>query len=65
MQDNGIGFKESDGQGGSYGLQIVKERAIEVGGTCKIVSVPSQGTIVEVKLPIQKGGVPNDTNSTR
>lgn len=63
VQDNGIGFKESDGQGGgSYGLQNVKERAIEVGGTCKIVSVPSQGTIVEVKLPIQKGGEPNDSD---
>ena len=55
VQDNGIGFKESDGKGGSYGLESVKERAIEIGGTCKIVSVPSQGTIVEVKLPAQKG----------
>lgn len=63
VQDNGIGFKEDDGQGGSYGLQNVKERAIEVGGTCKIVSVPSQGTIVEVKLPIQKGEELNDSDS--
>ncbi|CAM3237216.1 sensor histidine kinase [Filibacter tadaridae] len=55
VQDNGVGFKESDGKGGSYGLQNVKERAIEIGGTCKIVSVPSQGTIVEVKLPTRKG----------
>jgi two-component system vancomycin resistance sensor histidine kinase VraS/NarL family two-component system sensor histidine kinase LiaS len=63
VQDNGVGFKESDGKGGSYGLQNVKERAIEIGGTCKIVSVPSQGTIVEVKLPIRKGGEPNDQDS--
>ncbi len=56
VQDNGIGFKDSDGKGGSYGLQNVKERAIEIGGSCKIVSVPSQGTIVEVKLPIWKEG---------
>lgn len=60
VQDNGIGFKDSDGKGGSYGLQNVKERAIEIGGTCKIVSVPSQGTIVEVKLPARKGDGPND-----
>lgn len=53
VQDNGIGFSESDGKGGSYGLQNVKERAVEIGGVCKIVSVPSQGTIVEVKLPIR------------
>lgn len=55
VQDNGIGFKEDDGKTGSYGLQNVKERAIEIGATCKIVSVPSQGTIVEVKLLALKG----------
>ncbi|MER2090440.1 MAG: sensor histidine kinase [Sporosarcina sp.] len=63
VQDNGVGFKDSDGKGGSYGLQNVKERAIEIGGTCKIVSVPSQGTIVEVKLPARKGDEPNDQDS--
>jgi signal transduction histidine kinase len=55
VQDNGIGFKEVDEKAGSYGLQNVKERAIEIGATCKIVSVPSQGTIIEVKLPALKG----------
>ncbi|WP_262174793.1 sensor histidine kinase [Saccharococcus sp. Marseille-Q5394] len=63
VQDNGVGFEESDGKGGSYGLQNVKERAIEIGGTCKIVSVPSQGTIVEVKLPTKKGDEPDDSDS--
>ncbi|QTD40439.1 sensor histidine kinase [Sporosarcina sp. Te-1] len=64
VQDNGVGFKQNDeGKGGSYGLQNVKERAIEVGGTCKIVSVPSQGTIVEVKLPARKGEELYDTDS--
>ena len=63
VQDNGVGFKDSDGKGGSYGLQNVKERAIEIGGTCKIVSVPSQGTIVEVKLPARKGEELNDQDS--
>ncbi len=62
VQDNGIGFKDDDGKGGSYGLQNVKERAIEIGGTCKIVSVPSQGTIIEVKLPTWKGEELNDQN---
>ena len=55
VQDNGIGFKEGEGKSGSYGLQNVEERAIEIGGTYKIVSVPSQGTIIEVKLPTLKG----------
>ncbi|MDW0114155.1 sensor histidine kinase [Sporosarcina saromensis] len=63
VQDNGVGFKDTDGKGGSYGLQNVKERAIEIGGTCKIVSVPSQGTIVEVKLPTKKGDELDDSSS--
>ncbi|MDV6379098.1 sensor histidine kinase [Sporosarcina sp. GW1-11] len=62
VQDNGVGFKQDDGKGGSYGLQNVQERAIEIGGSCKIVSVPSQGTIVEVKLPIEKGGLVDDSS---
>lgn len=60
VQDNGIGFKDDDEKTGSYGLQNVKERAIEIGATCKIVSVPSQGTIVEVKLPALKGDESSD-----
>lgn len=63
VQDNGVGFEEGDGKGGSYGLQNVNERAIEIGGTCKIVSVPSQGTIVEVKLPAKKEEVAHDSDS--
>lgn len=65
VQDNGVGFSESSSKGGSYGLQNVKERAVEIGGVCKIVSVPSQGTIVEVKLPIRTEEVEvNDTRTT-
>jgi len=69
VQDNGVGFEMTEGKNGSYGLQNVKERAVEIGATCKVVSVPSQGTIVEVKLPIEKstelikkGEPKNDTN---
>ncbi|MFJ7972780.1 sensor histidine kinase [Psychrobacillus sp. NPDC096389] len=54
VQDNGVGFEISDAKTGSYGLENVKERAVEIGAICKVVSVPSQGTIVEVKLPIEK-----------
>lgn len=65
VQDNGVGFQEDNSPSGSYGLQNVRERAVEIGGTCKIVSVPSQGTIVEVKLPIGKGGALDDTDTDR
>lgn len=60
VQDNGVGFKQTDEKTGSYGLQNVKERAVEMGATCKIVSVPAQGTIIEVKLPVGEGVKPND-----
>lgn len=72
VQDNGVGFEQVDSKNGSYGLQSVQERAVEIGATSKIVSVPSQGTIVEVKLPIEKrstetiqlekGALENDSN---
>ena len=64
VQDNGIGFMSEDGKAGSYGLHHIEERAIEMGGTSKIVSVPSQGTIVEVKVPVEKGVEIDDTNRT-
>lgn len=63
IQDDGVGFKQSDDKTGAYGLQNVYERAIEIGATCKIVSVPSQGTIVEVKLPVEKGEAKDDSDS--
>lgn len=65
VQDNGVGFMSEEGKAGSYGLHHIEERAIEMGGTSKIVSVPSQGTIVEVKVPVEKGVEPDDTNRTR
>lgn len=60
VQDNGIGFALGEEQKVSYGLQNVQERTIEVGGHCQIVSVPSQGTIVEVQLPLLKEGTEDD-----
>lgn len=65
VQDNGVGFmKDDDGKTGSYGLHHIQERAIEMGGTSKVVSVPSQGTIVEIKVPVEKGVEVDDTNRT-
>lgn len=54
IQDNGVGFTNSQGATSSYGLKHIEERAIEIGATSKIVSVPSEGTIVEVKVPIER-----------
>lgn len=56
LQDNGIGFSmlEEDEHAGSYGLRNVEERAIEIGGSCKIISLPHEGTIIEVQIPVEQ-----------
>nr|WP_106784544.1 sensor histidine kinase [Lysinibacillus timonensis] len=57
IQDNGRGFNvEEDKTTSSYGLKNIAERAVEIGCTYKIVSVPGEGTIVEVKVPLKKKG---------
>ncbi|HAQ07880.1 MAG TPA: sensor histidine kinase [Bacillus bacterium] len=50
--DDGLGFKVEEAKAGSYGLQNMHERAGEIGGTLKIVSVENKGTRLEVKVPI-------------
>lgn len=50
--DDGMGFNVNEAKAGSYGLQNMQERAGEIGGTLKIVSVENKGTRLEVKVPI-------------
>ncbi|WP_449619819.1 sensor histidine kinase [Robertmurraya sp. Marseille-Q9965] len=52
--DDGIGFDVEESKAGSYGMQNMYERAVEIGGTLKIVSVKNKGTRLEVKVPILK-----------
>lgn len=49
--DDGIGFDVEQAKAGSYGLHNMHERAVELGGTLKIVSVENEGTRLEVKVP--------------
>ncbi|SDZ04549.1 two-component system, NarL family, sensor histidine kinase LiaS [Evansella caseinilytica] len=58
IHDNGIGFHVENAKStGSYGLQNMQERALEIGGTFKLVSVEDEGTKLEVKVPHRgKGG---------
>lgn len=58
--DDGVGFAPDETKTGSYGLQNMRERAIEIGGTMKIVSVPNQGTRIEVRVPLMDVGEQND-----
>jgi two-component system, NarL family, sensor histidine kinase LiaS len=50
--DDGIGFNVEETKTGSYGLQNMHERAVEIGGTLQIISVPNQGTRLEVRVPV-------------
>ncbi|WP_075980072.1 sensor histidine kinase [Bacillus massilinigeriensis] len=58
--DDGIGFDVEENKAGSYGLQNMYDRAVEIGGTIKIVSVKNKGTRLEVKVPLMKKGEVND-----
>ncbi|MCT1578343.1 sensor histidine kinase [Oceanobacillus kimchii] len=61
VSDDGIGFQAEDVKTSSYGMQNMRERAYEVGGTFKIISVPKEGTRLEVKVPIlRKEDTSND-----
>ncbi|OIJ17306.1 two-component sensor histidine kinase [Anaerobacillus alkalilacustris] len=53
--DDGIGFDINEEKAGSYGLSNMKERAKEIGGTFKVVSIKNKGTRLEVKVPLMKG----------
>ena len=52
--DDGIGFDSKIRKAGSYGLATMQERVNEIGGNLKIISMPTKGTQIEVKVPIQQ-----------
>ncbi|AZB43071.1 sensor histidine kinase [Bacillus sp. FJAT-42376] len=52
ITDDGVGFNVEQMKAGSYGLQNIKERAAELGGMVKIISLPNKGTKLEVRIPL-------------
>lgn len=59
--DDGIGFDMENERSSSYGLDNMRERTFEVGGTFKVISLPNEGTRLEVKVPsLGKEGESND-----
>ena len=60
VTDDGVGFSVDESKTGSYGLQNMYERAVEIGGKMKMVSVPNQGTQLEVKIPLIQEVESND-----
>ncbi|MDE3837878.1 sensor histidine kinase [Bacillus methanolicus] len=60
VSDDGVGFDVEETKAGSYGIQNMYERAVEIGGTLKIVSVKQKGTRLEVKVPMMIEGDTDD-----
>ena len=60
VTDDGLGFDVDEQKAGSYGLQNMYERAIEIGGNLKIISLKQKGTRLEVKIPIVNEGEMDD-----
>jgi NarL family two-component system sensor histidine kinase LiaS len=60
VTDDGVGFDMDEQKAGSYGLQNMYERAVEIGGNLKIVSLKSKGTRLEVKIPVGSEGEMDD-----
>lgn len=53
--DDGVGFDSQESSSKSYGLTNIKERAYEIGGIARVVSLKTYGTKIEIKVPIMKG----------
>lgn len=51
IRDNGKGFDLETVHTGSYGMETMKERAQDLGGEFKVISLPDKGTQIEVKIP--------------
>ena len=59
VRDNGRGFDSEnvlDGSSGHFGLQNLRSRARQMGGSLKVASAPGNGTIIEAIIPMPKSG---------
>jgi signal transduction histidine kinase len=52
IQDDGVGF-QPDGKVGGNGLTNMKQRMINIGGSCFVESKPGQGATVRIRLIIK------------
>jgi PAS domain S-box-containing protein len=52
VHDDGRGMSARKGQGGGIGLLSMRERALALGGTLRVVSQPERGTRIEVTVPL-------------
>lgn len=61
VADNGVGIDAGrDGRRGGFGLEHMRERAAELGGTLDVASNPSGGTTVTFSLPLRAPARPRE-----
>ena len=56
VRDNGRGFNPAAGHPGHFGLDSMRSRAAEIGGSLTITSAPGSGTLVRVSVPADTDG---------
>ncbi|HEX8918308.1 MAG TPA: ATP-binding protein, partial [Chloroflexota bacterium] len=61
IQDNGKGFDTSGSFPGHLGLQSMRERASQLGGTIEMESAVGIGTSITVRMPIAAGVIATPT----
>lgn len=58
IQDDGIGFAPQNTPG--IGLRSMSARAAELEGTCQVESIPGQGTLLRVRIPLATQEIDHD-----
>jgi PAS domain S-box-containing protein len=56
VADDGAGFDPAQvipGQGGHFGLRIMRDRVEEIGGSLEVASQPGRGTTVTIRVPTE------------
>jgi signal transduction histidine kinase len=63
VQDDGVGLQGSEPSSlsGGFGLQAMRERAQQCGGSVMIESEPGEGTTVVVNIPLIESATKNDS----
>jgi signal transduction histidine kinase len=54
VADDGRGLDEGWSPG--VGIRSMRDRATELGGTCRVTSAAGEGTLIEGRLPVGEGG---------
>ena len=61
VEDNGVGIDAGrDGRRSGFGLEHMRERAAELGGTLVVAASPSGGTAVTFSLPLRAAPLPRE-----